>query len=206
MKKSFLLLVSATVFCASLTVNAEAEMIAGRLGIGGNVGFNLPTDSKLNDSIGTKLKADGNFAAGGSLIYGITDILAIEAEVTYVPNTDFNNSGQKVFEMETIIPSIGLQIRNNLFEEHVSAYLGGGVDFLFASPKDNAGNTADVDTIVGGHVHGGGDYFISRNLALNLDLRGIFFGNADIKVGGTTIAKYDPICFVATVGLKWFPW
>ncbi len=97
-------------------------------------------------------------------------------------------------------------LTHNLLEDHLSAYLGGGVDILIANPKDTACNTADVDTIVGGHVNGGGDYFLTKNFALNLDLRGIFFGKTDIKSGGVTFGKYDPITFVATVGVKWFPW
>jgi len=47
---------------------------------------------------------------------------------------------------------------------------------------------------------------MTKNFALNLDLRGIFFGKTDIKSGGTTFGEYDPITFVATVGVKWFPW
>ena len=108
--------------------------------------------------------------------------------------------------METIIPSIGLQLRSNLLEDHLSAYLGGGVDLLIANPKDNAGNTADVDTKVGGHINGGGDYFMTKNFALNLDLRGIFFGSADIKAGGTTFASYNPVLLVSDSWVKRFSW
>jgi outer membrane protein len=199
---------SFTVIAVSVMLagTAGAESIKGRFGISGKAGFNVPSGGIVNDSSSTKLDAGSDFATGGGLIYGIYDFLAVEADVTYVPSTDFKLNGQKIFEVETIIPSIGLQLRNNVIEDHLSAYLGGGIDVLFAGPKDNAGNTADVGIVVGGHVNGGGDYFITRNFALNLDLRGIFFGKADIKSGGTTFGKYDPITFVATVGLKWFPW
>ncbi len=194
------------IFFSLIASNALAESIKGKLGISGKVGFNVPSGTIVNDATSTDLKSDSGFTTGGGLVFGITDNLAIEADVTYTPQTDFRLNGQKIFDMETIIPSIGLQWRNNLLEDHLSAYLGGGVDILIANPKDTADNTADVDTTVGGHVNGGGDYFLTKNLALNLDLRGIFFGKADIKVGGATYGKYDPITFVATVGVKWFLW
>jgi outer membrane protein len=205
MKKSLMFIIIVMV-SAMFAGTAGAESIKGRLGISGKVGINVPFESEINDSIGTKVKSDSGFATGGGLVFGITENLAIEADVTYVPTMDFTSNDQKIFEMETIIPSIGLQLRSNLLEDHLSVYLGGGVDLLFANPKDGAGNTADVDTKVGGHINGGGDYFMTKNIALNLDLRGIFFGSADIKAGGTTFASYNPVSFVATVGVKWFPW
>jgi outer membrane protein len=205
MKKSLVFFI-AVMISAMLACTAGAESIKGRLGISGKVGVNVPSGSELNDSTSTKVKSDSGFATGGGLVFGITNNLAIEADVTYVPTMDFTLNGQKQFEIETVIPSIGLQLRSNLLEDNLSVYLGGGADLLIANAKDTAGNTADVDTKVGGHINGGGDYFMTKNLALNLDLRGIFFGKADIKAGGTTFARFDPVTFVATVGVKWFPW
>lgn len=205
MKKLSVLLCAAIISSMSVGV-AGAESIMGRLGLYGKAGFNVPSGTIVNDASSTELKSDSDFTTGGGLVFGLTRSLAIEADVTYTPRTDFNLNGQKIFEMETIIPSIGLQWRNNVIEDQLSAYLGGGVDVLIANPKDNAGNTADVDTTVGGHINGGGDYFMTKNLALNIDLRGIFFGKTDIKSQGVVYGKYDPITFVATVGVKWFLW
>ncbi len=204
--KKFVYLFAAIAVSVMVVNTAGAEDIKGRLGISGKAGFNVPSGTIINNSSATELKSDSGFTTGGGLVYGITSWLAVEADVTYTPETDFNFNGQKVFEMETIIPSVGLQLRNNLIEDHLSAYLGGGIDLLMATPKDNSGNTARVSTIVGGHIHGGGDYFITKNFALNLDLRGIFFSKTNITAGGETFGKYDPNTFVATVGLTWFPW
>lgn len=61
---------------------AGADGIKGRLGLSGKAGFSVASDSKLSDSSSTKLVTDGGFAGGGGLIFGITDILAVEADVT----------------------------------------------------------------------------------------------------------------------------
>ncbi len=198
----FAIIVASTILAGT----ASAEDINGRLGISGKIGFNVPSGTIVNNSAQTELKSDSDFTTGGGLVFGLSSWLALEADVTYTPQTDFKLNGQKVFKMETIIPSIGLQVRNNILEDHLAAYLGGGVDLLIAYPTDSAGNKADVDTVVGGHINGGGDYFITKNFALNLDLRGIFFGKTDITSGSTKFGEYDPITFVATVGVKWFPW
>ena len=200
------LLFAIIVASAILIGTTSAKDINGRLGISGKIGFTVPSGTIVNNSAQTELNSDSNFTTGGGLVFGLSSWLALEADVTYTPQTDFKLNGQKVFKMETIIPSIGLQVRNNILEDHLAAYLGGGVDLLVAYPTDSAGNKADVDTVVGGHINGGGDYFITKNFALNLDLRGIFFRKTDITSGSTKFGEYDPITFVATVGAKWFPW
>ena len=102
--------------------------------------------------------------------------------------------------------SLGLQLRNNLDDTDMSVYLGAGVDALFIEADDISGFKADVDTVYGGHVNVGRDYFVAKNVALNLDLRGAFFPDADITVASRTIATYQPISFVGLFGVRWFFW
>lgn len=198
-----------------LASTAMAESIKGRFGITGQVGFIVPTNSEytrgfinsVQSATGTtldsQLKADSTFSGGGGLIYGITDNLAVEASVLYTPQLELNNAGVKVMELHPIDVSLGLQIRSNV-EKDMAAYLGGGVDFLFNEAEDTNGNIGDVNTVVGGHVNVGGDYFITKHIALNVDLRGVFFPKADIKSGGFVIAQYDPISFIGLVGVRFF--
>ncbi len=202
----------------SLTAgNAMAESIKGRLGITGQVGFQVPSNSEydpnfinaVTEATGTtlpsQLKVDTNFAGGGGLIYGLTDNLALEAHVIYTPELDVKNSaGVKVLQLDTTNASLGFQLRNNVADSDLAAYIGGGVDVLVSNVEDANGGKGDVDTVVGGHVNAGGDYFITKRWALNLDLRGVFFPEANIKGNGITVAKYDPISFVALFGVRFF--
>ncbi len=172
----------------------QSESIKGRLGITGRVGGQIP--AKESDSF--MLQPESSFAAGGGLIFGITDMLAIEADVAHMPNIEFNNTPAK---LHTTDVSIGLQLRNRI--DNLTGYLGIGADVLFGSGDFN-GTSLDMDTTYGGHIRGGADYFLTRNVALNLDLRGSFFPNIDITRGGVTVAEYNPVCFIGTVGVRVF--
>lgn len=209
MKKYIWLTICFTLLVAGVST-AGADSIKGRLGVTGQVGFVAQSNSKYatdfattNGISDTTLKPEASFAGGGGLIFGLTDILALEAHVIYMPRINFNNAGTKVMEIESINASLGVQVRNNVSPD-LAAYLGGGGDVLVSDVMDANGNKADVDTVVGGHVNAGADYFITKYLALNLDLRGVFFPEADIKAGGQTVAKYDPIGFVGLAGVRVF--
>lgn len=204
----FVMLISLTIFVG----NVGADSIKGRLGITGQVGFIVPSDGELTPALTpasgvSKLNIDSGFVGGGGLIYGIGDNFAVEAHVAYAPTLDVKYTDVKITKLNTIDASLGFQIRSNLLDEkHITAYLGGGVDVLFANVDDIGGYNFDISTVVGGHVNGGGDYFITKNLALNLDLRGVFFPDANVKTMGTKVATYDPISFMALFGVRWFPW
>jgi outer membrane protein len=191
--------------------NAMAESIKGRLGITGHVGFIVPDNSKYTPDFVTanglatdRLKADSAFTGGGGLIYGLTDNWALEAHVLYTGQIDYKNpNGAKVLEIATTDASLGIQYRNNVSQDF-AAYLGGGVDVLVSDVKDGSGHEGDVDTVVGGHISAGGDYFITKCFALNLEFRGIFAPEADIKGGGVTMAQYDPISYTGLIGVRFF--
>jgi outer membrane protein len=191
--------------------NAKAESIKGRLGITGQLGFIVPDNSRYtadfvnsNGLATDTLKADGGFTGGGGLIYGLTDNWALDAHVLYSPQNDYKNQNNaKVLEIDTIDASLGIQYRNNVSQDF-AAYLGGGVDVLVSGVKDGSGHEGDIDTVVGGNINAGADYFLTKYFALNLEFRGIFAPEADIKAGGVTVAKYDPISYTGLIGVRWF--
>ena len=168
--------------------NAGSESIKGRLGITGRIGA---VSTASSDS----LDPEPSFVAGGGLIYGLTNILAVEADVAYAPNVQFYNVGGKI---NTTDISVGLQIRNRT--GGYTAYLGIGGDVLLIDSDSNI----DVDTQYGGHVRGGVDIFVTRDVALNIDLRGSFFPPTDFHVAGVKVATYDPLSFIGTVGVRYF--
>lgn len=215
MKKLLVVAMGIALLAASVGT-AGAESIKGRLGITGQVGFMVPSSSEYDpnfinavaastgSTLSSQLKVDSNFAGGGGLIYGLTDNLALEAHVIYTPELDINNAGMKVLQLDTTNASLGLQLRSNI-EEDMAAYIGGGVDVLISNVQDASGVDGKVSTVVGGHVNAGGDYFLTKSWALNLDVRGVFFPDADIKGNnGIRVAQYNPISFVALFGVRFF--
>jgi outer membrane protein len=213
----FLAVTFTMVLFAASVGTAGAESIKGRLGITGQLGFMVPSNSEYDpnfinavaastgSTLSSQLKVDSNFAGGGGLIYGLTDNLALEAHVIYTPEVDIKNAGAKVLQLDTTNASLGFQLRSNLTDEDMAAYIGGGVDVLISNVEDSSGVDGKVSTVVGGHVNAGGDYFLTKSWALNLDLRGVFFPDADIKGNnGIRVAQYNPISFVALFGVRFF--
>lgn len=189
---------------------AQAGSIEGRLGVTGQLGFVDSATSSYtrgfvtsNSLSNDKLKPNASFAGGGGVIFGLTKTLALEAGALYLAPRDYKNGGRKALEIENTDVSAGLQLRNNVSDD-IAAYLGGGVDVLFTSVKDVNGNNGDADTVVGGHLSVGGDYFVSPRVALNFELRGLIFPEVDLESGGVTVAEYDPISFTGFVGVRLF--
>ena len=171
--------------------NAQTESIKGRLGITARVGA-------ISTASSDSLDPEPSLVVGGGVIFGVTDILAIEADVVHAPDVKFYNTAGK---LKTTDVSVGLQIRNRMDE--FTAYLGIGADALLID-ADNNGTSVDVDTVYGGHIRGGADFFFTRNVALNVDLRGSFFPPTDLRQEGAKVATYDPVSFIGTVGIRFF--
>lgn len=180
------------ILTAGTVGSAGAESIKGRLGATGRLGFIVPSDEPAD--------AQSGFAGGGGLIFGITDILAAEADVVYASNIEFNNAQGEIRQTDV---AVGLQVRNNVPDSKLTAYLGAGLDILFINNAENLGQKLDSDPAFGGHIRGGADYFLTRQLALNLDLRGSFFPDVHLTNGGTTVV-YDPISFIGMAGVRVF--
>lgn len=208
--KKWTVLLQALILLTLAAGSADAASIAGRLGITAQLGFASPADSSFTEGFvranslrDDKLEPGSAFIGGGGLIFGLTPNLALEAAAHYQPSIEYGNSGVKALEISSTNVSLGLQLRNNVSPD-LAAYLGAGFDVLLSEVEDPDGNQGDADTVVGGHVHMGGDYFVSPSIALNLDLRGVIFPEADLKSGGGTVARYSPTSFIGLVGVRFF--
>ncbi len=166
---------------------AEPPSIKGRLGITARGGA-------IYTSSTASLGVEPSYVLGGGLIYGITHILAVEADVAHAPNIQFNNVNGN---LSTTDVSVGLQIRNRADE--FTAYLGIGGDALLIDAQN-----VDADTQYGGHVRAGVDYFFNKDWAFNVDAKGVFFATTDLRQGGIPVAKYDPTGFIGTIGVRFF--
>jgi outer membrane protein len=197
-------------FCAviSLALTAgsalAADSIQGRLGVTGRIGFLVPADSEAFAIPNSNLNTDVGFIGGGGFIYGINKNIAAELDITHT-GFDAKRAGSKAGDFDTTNISLGGQYRFvDIPVQRLVPYAGAGLDILLNNFSFANGTNADVDTTVGGHVSGGVDYFLMRQLALNTELKGLLAPNADIKFGGAKIGNYDPTSFSMTFGVRYF--
>lgn len=177
---------------------AAADSIKGRLGVTGRLGFVVPSNSDVGwyDDVETDL----GFHGGGGLIYGVGDNLGLEFEATH---HWFDADGGLEFSTTGI--SLGVQYRFNTPSlGKLVPYVGGGLDLLLSDATDAFGENADVDTVPGAHANGGIDYFITKQLALNADVKVVVAPDADIKFLGVKVGDFDPTSLATTVGFRYF--
>ncbi len=199
--KKIVILVCMTAVLALAAGTAMAESIKGRIGVTGRIGFLVPADS---DYAGYNVSTDVGFNGGGGFIYGITDNIAAELDITH---TEFGGDvrGVKLGDFNTTNISLGAQYRFNDVMPHLTPYAGAGLDILVNGLDYDDGGSADVDTVVGVHVSAGVDYFVMKQLALTTEVKGILAPDADIKGPfGGKIGNYDPMSFTMTFGARFF--
>ncbi len=173
---------------------AQADDIKGRVGVTGRIGFVVPADS---DIAGFNASTDTGIIGGGGIIYGLTDHVALEADVTH--SSYGSNLG---VDFNTTDVSLGAQYRfTNLPVKHLVPYVGGGLDILINNVDSAVG---DVDTVVGAHVKGGVDYFLTKELAATAEMKGVLAPNADIHDFGGKVGNFDPMSFSMTFGVRYF--
>ncbi len=184
---------------------AMAESIKNRIGVTGRIGFLVPADSEALTDFGvlSTLSTDVGFNGGGGFIYGITDNIAAELDITH---TWFgaNLGGFHQGDFNTTNISLGAQYRFNVPVAHLTPYVGAGLDILVNGFDFEGGGSADVDTVVGGHISGGVDYFVMKQLALTAEMKGVIAPDADIKDAFGKIGNYDPMAFTMTFGARYF--
>lgn len=201
MKK--LLVLFCAVSCVFLTAAAaSADSINGRVGLSGRIGFLVPADNEVYG--GGDIETDAGFVGGGGLIIGLPSNFALEFDVTYAAfeGDDYWGVG---YDFDTTNISLGLQYRfANLPAQRLVPYVGAGVDILMSDTDDDLGNNAKIDTVVGGHISGGVDYFLARNFALTAEVKFVFAPDADIKYQGVHVGDFDPTSIATTFGIRVF--
>lgn len=191
--KKWCLLFSLGAVLAMAAGAAYGEDIGGRLGVTGRFGFAVPADSDVN---GYNVSTDPGFVGGGGLIYGVTDNIALEADITHA-----SYGGSPDYGFNTTDISFGAQYRFlDLPVRHLVPFAGGGLDILL-----NDADGADVDTVVGGHVKGGVDYFLTKELAATAEMKWVLAPNADVQdFTGRKAGNFDPMNFSMMFGARYF--
>ena len=198
--KRFFTALCLTVALTGTSGVALADSIKGRLGVTGRLGFIVPAESDFDDS---KLETDAGFIGGGGVIYGITDNLAAEIDVTHAEFSAERVSGRDEGDFEVVNVSLGGQYRFLLPQSKFVPYGGGGLDILLADHKRPSGTKAHVDTGVGVHFSGGVDYFVTRQLVLNAEVKGVVAPEVDMTADGHS-GNFYPSGVTGTVGVRLF--
>ncbi|MDD2271227.1 MAG: outer membrane beta-barrel protein [Desulfuromonadaceae bacterium] len=196
MKKLIVLACLATT--VSMTAGtAMADSIKGRLGVTGKIGFINPADNNAEFSDN---KTDTGLIAGGGLIYGLDDHIALELDIT---GATFG-SDRGDFNVADV--SFGGQYRFALNDSRVVPFVGAGLDIIATDYDANNGAGSDVDTTMGVHVKGGLDFFLQRNLALTAEAKLVVAPEADItdNWSGAHAGNFDPTNLSTTVGIRYF--
>ena len=176
---------------------AMADSIKGKLGVTGRIGFLSPADNNAEFS---NNRTDTGFIAGGGLIYGLDDHIAVELDVTRA------SFGSDTGDFGVTNVSFGGQYRFALQQRQLVPYIGVGLDILMSDYDVNGGARSDVDTTVGVHISGGVDYFLQRNLALTAEAKVVAAPDARITDRRFDFRRgdFDPSSFSTTFGIRYF--
>jgi outer membrane protein len=176
---------------------AMADSIKGRVGVTGKIGFLSPADNNAEFS---NNRTDTGFIAGGGLIYGLDDHIAVELDVTRA------SFGSDTGDFGVTNVSFGGQYRFALQQRQLVPYIGVGLDILATDYDENGGARADVDTTVGVHISGGVDYFLQKNLALTAEAKVVAAPDARITDRRFDFRRgdFDPSSFSTTFGIRYF--
>lgn len=203
MKK--LLILSCAVISLALTAGTAvaADSISGRLGVTGRIGFLVPEDSDAF-FVPSKLETDVGFIGGGGLVYGINKNFAAEFDITH-SEFDADLAGFRAGDFSTTYISLGAQYRFvDLGTQRLVPYLGAGLDILVNDFTFDDGANASVDTVAGAHISGGVDYFLTKQLALTAEVKGLLAPDADINIDGDKVGNYNPTSLSTTFGVRFF--
>ena len=193
--KKFLAVAVVALMLAFVAGTVYAESIENRLGVTGRMGFIIPADSDFNDF---QIDMDAGFIGGGGVIYGFDRNIALEFDVTHTWFDGERPSGFDMGEFSITNLAFGAQYRFVVNEPALTPYAGAGIDVLL---NDYSGGS--VDDTLGIHVSGGVDYFLTRQIALNAEVKAVAAPDADIEGGGAG-GNFDPSSISGTFGIRYF--
>ena len=186
--------------------------------------------NKAYDGILDKdINAGWGWTAGGGFMYGITDNLAVDFDVIYLQTTlegsgsygtrqsellAIRNRDFNIGTAKTVDFALGAQWRF-MPKSRFVPYVGAGVDVMWNHLsldnefKRGVAVEADVDPTFGGHLSAGADFFITPNIALNAEIRGLLSTKGDItfQAPGSPeleLVEYNPSNISAFLGIRFF--
>jgi len=181
-------------FITLLSVSSSSAQVMAekRIGIGGRLGYMVPMKDNLKSA----------FVYEGLLDYGVSNVFVTELSYGYSkPDLVYDNFG----EAKIRYINLSFQLRGEP-EPYFGLYLGVGPTLFFNGYRADSAEAQDVhakDTF-GIHVDFGFDYFITKNLVLNLDVKWLWFEYEYQRDLEGCTDELDAQSWVSGVGLKWF--
>ncbi|WP_026842995.1 porin family protein [Citrifermentans bremense] len=194
MRKLFMLSAGALLLATTLTANAGAEELRGRLALTGKIGVINPAKSELDTPQGTMVvSTDAGLTGGVGLMFGVDENVAVELEVS---RASFHTSSFGTAQITDV--SVGAQYR---FPERqrLVPYLGAGMDVLV----NDLGNRY-TNTTVGAHLSAGVDCILNRQASLVLEAKGVESFSANVDTPSGQNGEFDPTNLSVTVGARFF--
>lgn len=185
--------------CAALTAliagNAAAEELRGRLAVTAKIGIINPADGEKRITEGRLIvPTDAGVIGGGGVLFGVDDNVAMELDVT---RSAYHTAG--FGEAGVTDVAVGGQYR--LAErQRLIPYAGAGMDIMI----NDLGNKY-TNTVVGAHLAAGLDYMAMRQVALNLEVKGVEAFSTDVRdFTGNKVGTFDPSNVSFTLGARFF--
>ncbi len=192
---------------------------SSRFGIGVRGGFVFSGEDTITDvTDGTRVDIDFDsaFCVGINTTYVMNDVLSMELSGDWVfdRETEFMTSGGSVGggDISTIPVLWTLRIHIPI-SSGFKPYIGGGVGWYFNSfdqnPLWNASNpgvSAELDDSFAWHANAGLEFFLTENVAFNIDGKYIW-SSPDMNLTGTgyyQTYEIDLDGFVVGVGIKFY--
>jgi len=179
-----------------------AENVAKRSSVGIVGGGVFPKDSDI----------DNSWYIGGNFAYGINDYLAVGAEIGYTSWED-KEAGIDYGDVRAIplLADVYLRYPIEAGNRMFVPYIIGGVGIIFweydeSSLLANNGVSVDMDTELGIKAGCGFEYFISDNVALNLE-GSYLWSDANMSVaafGTYAAAEIDTDAWIVNGGFKYY--
>ncbi|UFS71626.1 porin family protein [Geomonas sp. RF6] len=185
--------------CTALTVllagNLWAQDLQGRVAVTGRIGAMIPADGTADVPAGKVIiDTDAGFVGGGGVLFGVNEEIAIEMDVTHA---SFGTSAWGDVDLTTLAFSAQYRLPER---NQIVPYLGGGVDVLMPDISDGS-----ADTVMGVHLAAGLDFFLNRQLAINVEVKGTEGFESDLRANdGRKIGNFDPTNLSTTVGARFF--
>ena len=162
-----------------------------------NLDFHNGQADGLPLSGSTKIEAADRWIPEVDISYFFTKNIAAELVLTYPQSIDIKIGSAKQGTIKALPPSLLLQYHFTGLGAF-KPYVGAGVNYTLFSKRNNIlGGAASVDSSSFGlAAQVGLDYALTRNLALNLDVKYVQM-NTDVTVGGSKVGKVnlDPMLF-----------
>jgi outer membrane protein len=200
--KKMLVIAMMFVICTVMAAAYAQEELTNRFSLGVVGGGIFPKDNDIDDS----------WYVGGNAAYGINDYLAVGVESGYT-QWKVEESGDDYGDVSAVPLLADLYVRYPLKvgENTLVPYFVGGIGVVFWNYEESSlltsnGISVDMDPELGIKAGLGVDFFLTKNLALNLE-GSYLWSEADMSVsafGLNAAAEVDTDAWFVTGGIKYY--